>query len=49
MKDKSIIIKVSEEQREEIKRKAIELGFDNTSDYLRYLALNTKEIKRTIK
>lgn len=49
MKDKAIIIKVTKEQHTLIKKKAIEFGFDNMSDYLRYLALNTKEIKRTIK
>jgi hypothetical protein len=49
MKDKSIIIKVSEEQHAIIKEKSKELGFDTMSEYLRYLALNTKEIKRIIK
>jgi len=49
MKDKSIIVKVSEEQHALIKEKAKECGFDNMSDYIRYLALNTKEVKRTIK
>jgi hypothetical protein len=49
MKDKSIIIKVTEEQHKLIKLKAIECGFENMSEYLRYLALNTKEVKRTIR
>lgn len=49
MKDKAIIIKVSKEQHDLIKQKSIKFGFDNMSDYLRYLALNTKEIKRSIR
>lgn len=49
MKDKSIIIKVSEEQHATIKEKSKEFGFDTMSEYLRYLALNTKEIRRVIK
>lgn len=49
MKNKSIIIKVSEEQQIIIKTKSKEFGFNSVSDYLRYLGINTKEIKRTIK
>lgn len=49
MKDKSIIIKVSVEQHALIKSKSREFGFETMSEYLRYLALNTKEMKRSIK
>ena len=49
MKDKAIIIKVTEEQHSLIKEKAKECGFETMSEYLRYLALHTKEVKRVIK
>jgi hypothetical protein len=49
MKDKGILVKVTEEQHALIKLKAEEFGFDNMSDYIRYLALNTKEVRTTIK
>jgi hypothetical protein len=49
MKDKSIIIKVSADQHTLIKEKSKEFGFETMSEYLRYLALNTKEVKRSIR
>jgi hypothetical protein len=48
MKDKSILIKVTRDQHSIIKKKSKDMGFDNMSDFIRYLALNIKNIQRII-
>ena len=48
-RDDSITIKLTKTEKETIISKSKELGFISFSDYLRYVGLNTKEIKRNSK
>jgi len=48
MRTKSLIVKVTENEQKLIKERAEALGFDSVSDYIRYIALNTESIKRSI-
>ena len=43
-KEKSMTIRISKEERAILKEKAIEFGFSNLSEYLRFLGLNCKGI-----
>jgi hypothetical protein len=44
MRDKAILIKVTSDEQTLIQARAKELGFNNTSDYVRYISINTKTI-----
>jgi uncharacterized protein (DUF1778 family) len=46
MRDKAILIKVTAEEQALIQEQAKVLGFSNTSDFLRYVGIHTKEIHR---
>lgn len=48
-KSKALLIKLSEVEKEEIKRKAEALGFKSVSDYMRTTALNHKIVVKTDK
>jgi hypothetical protein len=49
MRDKTLIVKVSENELGLIKERAKELGFSSVGEYIRYISMNTFEIKRSIK
>lgn len=49
MKQETIQIRVSEEEKLEIERKAKEFGFASVSEYLRYVGKMCKEIVITVK
>ena len=49
MRDKSLLVRVSESELALIKERAKELGFSSVGEYIRYISLNTFEIKRSIK
>ena len=48
-KSKALLIKLSEVEKDEIKRKAEALGFKSVSDYVRTTALNHKIVVKTDK
>ena len=49
MRDKGLLVKVTEKELQLIKERASSLGFESVGEYIRYIALNTEEIKRSIK
>ncbi len=44
-KDNEIRIRLTSEDKELIETNSIKFGFISTSDYLRYIGKNTKEVK----
>ena len=44
LKDSEIRFRINEEEKKLIAKKAKELKFLNMSDYIRFVALNTKEV-----
>lgn len=49
MRTKAINLKLTTSEYDLIKERAKLLGFDSVSEYMRYVCLNTTEIKRSIK
>ncbi len=43
------MLRVSEEESIAIKERAKELGFSSVGEFIRYVTLNTFEIKRSVK
>jgi hypothetical protein len=49
MRDKQLIVRLTENEYNLIKERAQLLGFYNVSEFVRYVSMNTTEIKRSIK
>ena len=49
MRDRGINVKLTENEHELIKERAKQLGFISVGEYVRYVAINTTGIKRSVK